>query len=254
MSGKKHIGRHNIFDVNEIARLVAIAVDRDGQIFHRAINEDRHGGGILTLGILARPKNIEVAQAGSRQAAFVCKHRAIELPVELGAGIGAFRLGQHGLQLGDHRIVAVNGGGGAQRQLFHAGPGRLFEHDESAGGVDFIALDGLGHGFRHADHGREMKNVIHSLHRLTHRLPIQNRGGDKLMLKGGEIGFETGAQIIEHAHLGPALKMFDDVAANKPGSAGDENFHKLEILAGATGTGHSTKVRWMLPFRMEHRK
>ena len=30
---------------------------------HRAFNKDGHGGGILAFGVLARAKNIEVAQA-----------------------------------------------------------------------------------------------------------------------------------------------------------------------------------------------
>ena len=46
-------------------------------------------------------------------------------------------------------------------------------------------------------------------------------------LKPVEVVLEAGAQIVEHAHVGPALKMFDDVAADEAGAAGDQYAHSL---------------------------
>ncbi len=70
-----------------------------------------------------------------------------------------------------------------------------------------------------------MKNHVHALHRAAHGGAVENGSLDELVLQARQVVPEAGAQIVQHAHLGPALKMFDDVAADESGAAGDQNFH-----------------------------
>jgi hypothetical protein len=43
-------------------------------------------------------------------------------------------------------------------------------------------------------------------------------------LEPGQIPLESRTQVVQHPHLGVALEMFNNVAANKPRPARDQNF------------------------------
>ena len=77
----------------------------------------------------------------------------------------------------------------------------------------------------HADHRGEMEHVIHAIHRAANGFAVENRSFNELMLEAGQIMLKAGAQIIEHAHIGFALEMFNDMTANKTGAACDQDFH-----------------------------
>ena len=70
-----------------------------------------------------------------------------------------------------------------------------------------------------------MENIIHTVHGLTHRRAIQDGSLDELVLESGKVALEAGAQVVQDPHLGLALKVFNDMAADEAGAAGDENFH-----------------------------
>jgi hypothetical protein len=44
-------------------------------------------------------------------------------------------------------------------------------------------------------------------------------------MEPGQVVLKPRTQVVQHAHLGLALEMFDEVAANKPRPAGDQNSH-----------------------------
>jgi hypothetical protein len=41
----------------------------------------------------------------------------------------------------------------------------------------------------------------------------------------GEVAFEARLQVVEHAHVRVAAKVFDDMAADETRAAGDQYFH-----------------------------
>ncbi len=90
-----------------------------------------------------------------------------------------------------------------------------------------------------------MENIIHALHRPAHGLAVQNRSLNEFVLEAGEIVLEAGTQIVQHAHLGLALEMFDDVAADEAGAAGDQNFHFK--LSPPIGSSDPPVARWIRP-------
>src|SRR6185312_6251839 len=122
----------DIFHVHEIARLLAIAMNRDRFMLQGALDKNRHSGGILAFRILARTKDVEIAEAGRLQSTFVSKYFAIVFTVELGDGVRTFWLGEHGFNFGRLRIVAVNCRGTAEDELLYFGPGSFFANDEGA--------------------------------------------------------------------------------------------------------------------------
>jgi hypothetical protein len=54
------------------------------------------------------------------------------------------------------------------------------------------------------------------------------------MLEAGKIALEAGTQIVQHAHFRLALKMFDEVAADKARAAGDQDSHSKIFNHGWT--------------------
>jgi hypothetical protein len=45
------------------------------------------------------------------------------------------------------------------------------------------------------------------------------------MFEAGKVVLEAGAQIVQDPHVGPALKILDNMAANEPRTACDKNSH-----------------------------
>ena len=76
LHGEERIGRHDVLYIDEIARLFAVAVNGDGLVLERAVDENGNRRRKLALGILARAKDIEIAQASGGQAAFGGEHLA----------------------------------------------------------------------------------------------------------------------------------------------------------------------------------
>src|SRR5215471_5546259 len=70
-----------------------------------------------------------------------------------------------------------------------------------------------------------MKYKIDSIQRTANALTIEDGSVDEFCFEAFEIVPEARAQVIEHAHVGAALKMFDDVTANEPGAAGNQDSH-----------------------------
>ena len=57
------------------------------------------------------------------------------------------------------------------------------------------------------------------------RVAIEDRPLDEARPQAGEIFTSPGAEIVEHAHLGPAAQLCGEVTADETRAAGDENFH-----------------------------
>ena len=120
--GEKSKCPDNIFDINEVARLPAIAENNEGLTRQRTGDKYRNRCDIRTLGILARAEHIEEPDRGCLQPPLAAEKFAIVFPVELGdrirtAWVGSERFGFH---LGG--ILAVDGCRTGKAKFFHSGP------------------------------------------------------------------------------------------------------------------------------------
>ena len=140
--GEVGVRRHDVLDVDEVARLLAVAMDGEAVACDGLGCEDRDGGRIGALGILARPKDIEIPEAGRGELSLPREHVAIVFAVELGDGVGALRGRDHRLALGEFGAVPVDGGGRAEAEFFDLGGGGLLQDDQHALVVDLHAFDG----------------------------------------------------------------------------------------------------------------
>ena len=94
-----------------------------------------------------------------------------------------------------------------------------------------------------------MKNEVRSSHGAPDGGAVEDGAFDKFMLEAGQIVFEAGTQVVQHTHLGPALKMFDDVAADEARAAGDEHGHLIDStslsIAVSCRSMDSTSLNWV---------
>lgn len=86
---KENIRGYNLFDINEIPRLLTVTEYREGLMLDDTVNKGEHGNRIPAVRILTRPENTKVTQTGRCQPAFASKHAAIELTIELRNMFGA---------------------------------------------------------------------------------------------------------------------------------------------------------------------
>ena len=216
----------DVLHIDEIARLLAIAVDRDVLTLDGFFDEDRHSGGVGTFRILTRAKDIEEANRRRLEPSFATEHVEVVFAIELGDRVGALWLGQHRLDLWHGRVVAVDRGRRGKDQLAHLGSRCFFKHIEQTMDIDVDALGWLRHRLWHADQCGHVENQIHSFDCFAHQLAIGDRAFDESAIKPIEVLAISGAQAVEHADFrGLALVVFDDVRTDETGAAGDENFH-----------------------------
>ena len=74
---------HDVVDVREVARLLAVAVDLERLALERQLEEARDDRRVLRLRVLARPEDVEVAQAHRLEAVEPREDAAVVLRREL---------------------------------------------------------------------------------------------------------------------------------------------------------------------------
>ena len=92
----------------------------------------------------------------------------------LACGIWTLRVGRDAFNFWNGWIVTVNRGRAAEDQLFHPRPRRLFQNNRRTKSIDLSAFIRLLNGFLHTHHGREMKDKIHTFHKLSDQIAIEN--------------------------------------------------------------------------------
>src|SRR5881628_4200693 len=88
-AGGEQVRVHHVRDVDEVAGLTPVAVDRGRLPRERRGDEARHHGGVLRLRILARAEDVEVAQDDRLEAVCRVEGDAVPFARELGRGIRA---------------------------------------------------------------------------------------------------------------------------------------------------------------------
>ena len=221
----KDVRRRDVLHENEIARLPAVSEDRQRLAGECLADEDRHRRRVGAVRILARAKDVEEAQRDGLDPPGLGELAAVKFAVEFRDRIRAARLGQHAFVLRHGGIVPVNRGGRAEAELAHAGGRGFLQHVEQTDDVQGHALVRPRNRFGHAHQRRQMKDTVNAANRRPHRVAIENRPLDEARPRAGEIFTSPGAEIVEHAHLGPAAQLCGEVTADETRAAGDENFH-----------------------------
>ena len=241
-------GADDILHVDEIARLLPVAEDADRFAAHGLLDEDRDGGGVGGLRVLAGTEDIEETERGGRQAVFASEQLEVVLPVQFRHRVRRLRFGEHRLDLRDRRVVAIDGGGGSQDDLADLRGGGGFEHVEGAGGVQLDALARPEHGFRDRDHGGQVEHLVDPAQGLVELGTVEDRAFDQAVLKADEVAAMTAAEVVEDDDLGAALEMLDDVGADEAGAAGDEDAHGQRTsacMAENWASMDSTSLNWV---------
>ena len=89
---RQDVGLHRVLDVAEVARRLAVAVDRGRLTFEQRGDPARDHRGIGAARILARPEHVEVPQADGLHPVRACKHVGVKLVDVLGDRVRRQRL------------------------------------------------------------------------------------------------------------------------------------------------------------------
>ncbi len=141
--GGEQIGLDGVVDVAEIAAGFAVAVDEDGLALDHAGDPLRYDGCVGAIGVLARAKDVEVAQADGFEAIGAGEDVGVDLVDQLSDGVGRQRLADVVFDLGQRRMVAVGGAAGGVDEALYFGIARGNEHVEEAADVGFVGGDGV---------------------------------------------------------------------------------------------------------------
>src|SRR5207253_4596630 len=95
----------------KIARLFAVAKNDRRSILEKRGAEFGQHAGVRRTGVLARAKNIEIAERNRFEPVALEKRLGVEFANVLGDAIGRNRLRLHGFDLGKRGCLAVSGGG-----------------------------------------------------------------------------------------------------------------------------------------------
>ena len=226
----EQVGRHDVVDIGEVARLRAVAVDLQRLALDAPEDEARDHRGVLALGVLAGPEHVEVAQADGLDTEEAAPDGGVDLAGDLGGRIG--RDGRRGLALalGQVGILAVDRRRGG---VDHAGLllllGRRVQHVQGAGDIGGIAAQRVGHRARHRAHRRLVEHRGHAAHRPLHRLGVAEVAADdlELLVAAGEGQVVPAArrEIIEDPDAVPLVeKALRHVRADEACAAG----HKVD--------------------------
>ena len=86
-SAAREVRVDDVRDVREVARLLAVAVDRDRLARGDRRDEARHDGGVLRGRVLPRPEDVEVAQRDRLELVDAAEAHAVALGGELRDGV-----------------------------------------------------------------------------------------------------------------------------------------------------------------------
>ena len=228
-----HVGH-----VGEAARLLAVAVDRDGHPGQRLAHEvgDHHA----VLPGLPRADRVEQADHHRGQLPLFPVGDGQELVDRLAAGVGPAALvgrAQHQVAvLAERELVALAvhlaGRSHQDRPLLLVRQG---EHH--LGEVD-VGLDGANRGLDdqlHPHGGRQVKDPVAAVDQLRHHRHVGARVDDVaealLALQVPDVVDAAGRQIIDDADLVAALQqLVGQVRSDEPRAASDEITHVLRSL------------------------
>src|SRR5450830_1279777 len=141
--GGEQVGLHHIGNKTEVAAGFAVAIDEDRFALDHTGGPLGYDGGISTVGVLAGPENVEVAQANGVKAIAAGKHVGIQLIDVFGNRVGAQGFANGVFNLGQAGVVAIGGAAGRKSKAFDFCVAGGNQHVEVAGDVGGVGGDGV---------------------------------------------------------------------------------------------------------------
>ena len=249
--GGQQIGLHGVGHVAEIAAGFAITVDPHGFALQQRGRPLGNHGGIGAVGILPRPEHVEVAQANGLEAVAVGEYVGIQLVDVLGDGIGAERLANALLHLGQGRMVAIGAAAAGIHKALHLGIARGHQHVEEAGDVGGVGVGRVCQAARHAAQRGLVQHVIDAfagtgaVFRLAD-VTFNEAEAAPLLRSHKTLHFlqvvaKAGGEVVQAHHALIQLQQrFQQVGADEAGNAGHQPGARIgrQLLQQAFVGGH----------------
>ncbi len=212
---------NDVADVDEVARLTAVAVDRRRLALRHPLEEDRHDAA-LEPGVLPRPVHVGKTQCDMTRAVNAVPAGEIVLAALLRDAVGRERLERERLV---DRAWALAVPGAARGREDHLCVARRLQHVRRADDVDGSVVVGALHRRLHVglrgeveDHVRVRLEGLADVVLAQLGLRVQ-----VLTLAGGEV-------VDDHDVVAPRDQRVDEVGADEAGAACYQSLHARRIV------------------------
>ncbi len=220
-----HQDRRQITDVHEIPSLFAVAENRDGQAFFRALGEDADHPGIGRRRILAWTEDIEEAEQHRLQRMLATVEIQVVLARQFVRGIGGQRC--LGCVFGDRlafTVIAIHRSAGGKQHALDAGLTHGFADIQRADEITLMGAHRVIHRGLHRGHCRQVRDCVATQGCARHQRGVGDIALDQFQARviHRQVAAFAGRQVIKDAD-GIALgeQGINQVRANESGAAGD---------------------------------
>ena len=212
-------------DVREVARLLAVAVDRHGLAGGDRLDEQRYRRRVLRVRALPRAEDVEVAEDdGLERLVDAAEADAVPLRRELRDAVRRDRVARLLLRRRQLPARPVDGRRRREDDAAHLFVARGEQDVQRPLDVDRARRERILHRARHRAERAEVVDGLRPAHGVVHTLVAAQLALDDLDVEAVEVRAVAGGEVVEHAHLVAALEQrADEVRADEAGAAGDED-------------------------------
>ena len=215
-----HVG-----DVREVARLLAVAVDRHRTTLGDVRDEQRDHRRVLRKRALARAEDVEVTKDDALEALVDAREAdAVALGGEFRDAVRRQRIGWR--RLGHRQLAAgaVDRGARGVHDASHSFVAGREQHVERALDVDGARRQRILHRPRDRPEGAQVEHDLDAAYGVVHAFVAAELSLDDLHVEPFEIVAIAGREVVEHAHVVAAIEQrADEVRADETAAAGDED-------------------------------
>ena len=225
---RQHVGRHDVVDVREVARLLAGPVDgRRPALAHRE-DESRDDCAVLRPRVLVAAEDVEVAQGHGLEPVHRREHAAVLLGGELRDCVRRQRLRSDAFGPGQARGIAVDRRRGGEDEPADALVTGVEQHVQRPSDVDLARRDRVLYRARHRRQRPLVEDHVAAADGVVDALVAAQVALDELYVAVdlGEIAAMTGREVVEDLHGVPARKQLrHEVGADEAGTSCHQDAH-----------------------------
>ena len=226
---------NNVVDKSEIARLLAIAVNRNPPTLQEGCNEEGDDSRILACGVLPRSEDVEIAKTHGLESIGPTEYLAVLFAGQFGDSIGRNGAGSDAFVFGKFRILAVD----RRRRRVHDAPNVVLtsgiEEGQRPFDVDLVCCDGIPDRSGNRGERPLVEDDFDIASCLVHDVVTSKISFDQVDAVGkrAQVGPLTGREVIEDANRVPVLqKRPHQIGSDKSCAAGYETVHRCSCPVG----------------------
>ena len=178
--GGEQVYLHHVLDVTEVPAGFAVAVDLDRVVFHHGRDPFGDHGCIRPVRVLARAKDVEIAQADGFHVVAAGEDARIKFIDVFGHGVGRERLADSVLDFWQPGFVAVDGAARRIDKAFGPGIARGDQHVQKTAHIARVGVERVFQGARHRTQRSLMGNEIHGPARSLTNFEVTDVSFDEL--------------------------------------------------------------------------